>query len=81
MILLLEMHDAVALPLLCRELEARGIEYHVENAGMHALLPLPGVMDVRVLVAENDYDAAMRIAGDLGLLQQAPTTTGEREET
>jgi hypothetical protein len=34
---------------------------------MHALLPLPVVMDVHVMVDEADVDAARRILEDLGM--------------
>ena len=64
---LLTKSDPVNLQILCDALEERHIRFSVEHAGIHALLPLPGVMDVHVMVDEDDADAAMRILNDLGM--------------
>jgi len=41
----------------------------VDHAGMNALMPLPGIMDARVLVVEREFDAAERVLRDLEQLQ------------
>jgi len=65
MIELLKLSDPVSLQILSDALEARHINFRVENAGMNALMPLPTVMDARVLVEENDQAAAKLILHDL----------------
>ncbi len=69
MVLLREISDPVFVQILCDALTARGIEFRTDNAGMNALMPLPGVMDVRVLVEEREYDMAVRVLNDLEALQ------------
>jgi len=69
MVLLSRIADPVLLQILCDALASRDIIFRVENAGMNALMPLPGVMDARVLVAEREYDAARRVLLDLESLQ------------
>ncbi|MDX8406914.1 MAG: DUF2007 domain-containing protein [Mariprofundaceae bacterium] len=69
MVLLREIADPVFVQILCDALTARRIEFRIDNAGMNALMPLPGVMDVRVLVEEREYDAAVRVLNDLEALQ------------
>jgi len=73
MVLLSRIADPLTLQILCDTLASREIIYRVENAGMNALMPLPGVMDARVLVAERDYDAALLVLRDLESLQAAGT--------
>lgn len=65
--LLKKISDPVELQVLCDILEERHIHYRLDHAGMHALLPLPGLMDVHVMVDDDDADAARRILNDLGL--------------
>lgn len=65
--LLKKLSDPVSLQILCDALEERHIRFRVDHAGIHALLPLPGVMDVHVMVEEIDMDAAMRVLDDLGM--------------
>ncbi len=69
MVLLRQIADPVFVQILCDALAERSIEFRSENAGMNALMPLPGVMDVRILVAEREYDAALRVLNDLETLQ------------
>ncbi len=67
MVVLVRMTDPLLLQILCDALSARGIVCRVENAGMNALMPLPGVMDARVLVEEREYRAARRVLEDLDM--------------
>ncbi len=45
MVLLQQISDPVMVQILCDALAARCIEYRVENAGMNALMPLPGSLE------------------------------------
>jgi len=63
--LLKKIADPVLLQILCDALEERGIGFRVDDAGMNALLPLPGVMDARVMVVEEDIEAARQVLDDL----------------
>jgi hypothetical protein len=65
--LLKRVSDSVQLQILCDALQERHVRFRVDHAGMHALLPLPVVMDVHVMVDEADVDAARRILEDLGM--------------
>jgi hypothetical protein len=67
MIELIRISDPVSLQILSDVLESKNIMFCVENAGMNALMPLPTVMDARVLVAEDDQVAARQIMHDLEL--------------
>jgi len=69
MIELLKLSNPVSLQILSDVLESKNILFRVENAGMNALMPLPTVMDARVLVAEEDQVAAEQIVQDLELNQ------------
>ncbi len=69
MIRLLELADPVAASMLGDALAQRRIDYRIENAGISALMP--GVMHVRVLVCERDYDAAMQLLRELNLLEES----------
>jgi len=64
---LVKLSDPVSLQVLSDALDACGIGFRVDNAGMHALMPLPDVMDMRVFVADADMAAALRIVEDLNL--------------
>jgi len=64
---LLTLSDPVSLQVLCDALSERGIGFRVDNAGMHALMPLPDVMDIRVFVEAEDMAAAQRVVDDLKL--------------
>jgi len=68
MILLAKLTDPVALQVLTDALNERGIEFRVEDAGMHALLPLTGIFDARVMVADDDELPARRILDDLEIV-------------
>jgi flagellar biosynthesis/type III secretory pathway M-ring protein FliF/YscJ len=59
--------DPVTLQILCDALQEKGISFRVDNAGMNALLPVPGLMDARVMVAEEDITAAELVLVDLNL--------------
>ncbi|HKI60763.1 MAG TPA: DUF2007 domain-containing protein [Mariprofundaceae bacterium] len=65
MVLLSRIADPLTLQILCDALASREIVYRVENEGMNALMPLPGVMDARVLVVEREYEAALLVLRDL----------------
>jgi len=65
MLELLKISDPVLLQILSDALESKNIIFRVENAGMNALMPLPSVMDARVLVAEEDRLAAELVLRDL----------------
>ena len=67
MIELMKVSDQVLLQVICDALESRSICFRVENEGMHALMPVPGLMDARILVEEADLSAAMMILDDLEL--------------
>jgi len=67
MIELLKISDPVLLQILVDTLDSKNILYRIENAGMNALMPLPTVMDARVLVDEDDQMAAKQIIQDLEL--------------
>jgi len=69
MVLLRKIADPVFLQILCDALASRNIEFRVDHAGMNALMPLPGIMDARVLVVEREFDAAERVLRDLEQLQ------------
>ncbi|MDQ7010313.1 MAG: DUF2007 domain-containing protein [Mariprofundaceae bacterium] len=63
--LLKKIADPVLLQILCDALDSRGIGFRVDNVGMNALLPLPGVMDARVMVVDEDIEAARQVLDDL----------------
>jgi len=63
--LLSKITDMVALQILCDVLDEKGIEYRVDDAGMHALMPLPGITDARVMVHGADMEAAEQVLRDL----------------
>jgi len=69
MIELLKLSDPVSLQILSDALESKHIIFRIENAGMNALMPLPAVMDARVLVADDDVVAAKQVLHDLELNQ------------
>ncbi len=65
--MLIRLNDAISLQILGDALDDLGINYRVDNAGMHALMPLPDVMDMRVFVDAADLDMARQLVRDLGL--------------
>lgn len=65
--LLKELADPVMLHALTEALQERGIACRIDGAGMQSLLPLPGVMDARVMVEEEAWPAAVQVLRDLGL--------------
>jgi len=65
MIELVRLSDPVSLQILSDVLVERNIIFRIDNAGMNALMPLPTVMDARVMVAEEDIKAAEMILSDL----------------
>lgn len=65
--LLTTISDAVSLQILGDALDQRHISYVADHAGMHALMPLPGIFDVKVRVDDGDLEAARRILRDLGM--------------
>jgi len=67
MIELIRITDPVSIQILSDALESRHIHFRIDNTGMNALMPLPTVMDARVLVADEDRLAAELIVADLEL--------------
>jgi len=67
MVELMIVSDQVLLQVICDALASRSICFRVENSGMQALMPLPGVMDARIVVDEDDLAAAEKILDDLEL--------------
>lgn len=65
MVELKRIADPVLLQVICDALQQHGIACRVDNAGMHALMPLPGVMDARLLVDEAKVTEARQILRDL----------------
>jgi len=65
--LLKKIADPVSSQVLFDALKARGIPFQVDNAGMNALLPVPGLMDARIMVEDEDLAAAKRVLQDLKL--------------
>ena len=63
--LLKRVNDQISLQILCDLLESGGIGYRVEGAGMNSLLPLPGLIEARVLVEERDMEAAFGLLSDI----------------
>jgi len=63
--LLKKTNDPITLQILCDLLESGGINYHVEGAGMNSLLPLPGLIEARVMVDEEDLEAATAVLTDI----------------
>jgi len=64
--LLQKVNDQVSLQILCDLLESGGITYRVEGAGMNSLMPLPGVIEARVLVEEEGFEAAQQLLAEFG---------------
>jgi len=64
---LIRIADPVSLQIFCDALTDRAIVFRVDNAGMYALMPLPGVMDARILVEESDLSAARLVLDDLDM--------------
>jgi len=69
MIELIKLSDPVTVQILRDALESKQIIFRIDNAGMNALMPLPTVMDARVMVDEEDKLAADLIVADLELNQ------------
>ncbi len=65
--MLVRLNDTISLQVLMDALEERGIACRVDNAGMHALMPLPDIMDIRIFVDESGMNAAQQLVRDLGL--------------
>jgi len=63
--LLKKINDQITLQILCDLLESGGIGYRVEGAGMNSLLPLPGLIEARVLVEDRDMEAALGLLSDI----------------
>ncbi|MDX8401500.1 MAG: DUF2007 domain-containing protein [Mariprofundaceae bacterium] len=62
---LTETADPVRAQALCDALRALGIACRIDNTGMHALMPLPGLFDLRLMVADEDIEAARQVLADL----------------
>jgi len=63
--LLKKVNDQITLQILCDLLESGGIVHCVEGAGMNSLLPLPGLIEARVLVDEGDMEAAQALLNEM----------------
>jgi len=66
--LLTRTHDRVELQVLCDALAAVGIPYQVDDQGINALMPVPGLFDARLMVAKGDLEAARLVLADIGRL-------------
>jgi hypothetical protein len=64
--LLKKTNDQISLQILCDLLESGGIGYRVESAGKNSLLPLPGLIEARVLVDEQDMEVAQSVLAEMG---------------
>jgi hypothetical protein len=62
---LTRISDPVLLQVLCDALAERHVVFRVDNAGMNALMPLPGVMDARIVVDELNLGEARQVLSDL----------------
>lgn len=69
--LLKKISNPIELQVLCDALQEQGIEYQVDNAGMHALMPLPDIMDVRLRVAGQNMTAARQVLADIERAENA----------
>ncbi len=67
MVLLARIDHPVRLQLVKDALRGRGIEPVIESEGVQGLLPGLSLFAARVLVADEDLDAARRVLRDLGL--------------
>ncbi len=65
MVELIRIADPVSLQILCDALAEQSIIFRVDNAGMNALMPLPVVIDARILVEESNLEASQLILNDL----------------
>ena len=63
--LLKKVNDQISLQILCDLLESGGIAYRVEGAGMNSLMPLPGLIEARVLVHEQDMEEAEGLLAEI----------------
>ncbi|MDX8395720.1 MAG: DUF2007 domain-containing protein [Mariprofundaceae bacterium] len=64
--LLCKMSDPVLLQILSDSLEEKRIIFRIDNAGINSLMPLPGVIEARILVDDRDMLAAQQVLSDLG---------------
>ena len=65
MVLLKRVKDQLQLQILCDALADRGIVCQVDNQGINALMPVPGLFEARLMVAENDLEQARQVLADL----------------
>jgi len=65
MVLLKRISDQLQLRILCDALMDRGIVYQVDNQGINALMPVPGLFDARLMVAEDDLAQARQVLADI----------------
>jgi hypothetical protein len=63
--LLKKVNDQISLQILCDLLESAEIIFRVEGAGMNSLLPLPGLIEARILVEDKDFEMAQAILTDI----------------
>ena len=63
--LLKKVNDQISLQILCDLLDSGGIAFRVEGAGMNSLMPLPGLIEARVLVDEQDMETALGLLADI----------------
>jgi hypothetical protein len=63
--LLKKVNDQISLQILCDLLESIGVNYRVEGAGMNSLLPLPGLIEARVLVDEQNMAVAQSVLAEM----------------
>ena len=46
------------LHIVCDLLDSGGINYRVDGAGMNSLMPLPGLIEARIMVDDEDLEIA-----------------------
>jgi hypothetical protein len=63
--LLKKVNDQVTLQIICDLLESGGFNYRVEGAGMNSLMPLPGLIEARILVDDEDIGLAQGLLADM----------------
>ncbi|MDX8390041.1 MAG: DUF2007 domain-containing protein [Mariprofundaceae bacterium] len=65
MMTLAKINDPLLAQIACDALASQGIKFHIEHAGMSALLPLPTVIEARIMVNMQDEEAALQVMKDL----------------
>lgn len=69
--LLKRVNDQITLQILSDLLESAGIDFRIDGAGMNALMPLPGIIEARVMVDVHDYEAACLLLAEIEVGQES----------